>query len=586
MAIDINKLSWFVAGEAGYGIMTAGQKFARAMVLGGLNIHTHVEYPSLIRGGHNSFGVRVEEEEVKCPIQLYNLVVALNKDTVDRQKDIITAGGGIIYDADEITIADGELRSDIRLYHVPMNQIIKETEGAIKVMRNSVSVGASIAVLDYDFDYLAEAIRGVHSKEQRGNDIMELNVAVAKKGYDYIKKNYPNDFIVKLKKLPRKKRMLVTGNQAVALGAIKAGCKFLAAYPMTPASSIMNYFVANEEKAKVVMKQADDEITAINMALGASFAGVRAMTSTSGGGLALMTETISLLGMSELPLVIVDVQRPGPATGLPTRQGQGDLKFVLNIGHGEFPRILIAPGDINECFYETFNAFNLADKYQLPVFIVSDKHLGVSFKSMAEFDTKNMKIDRGWLLTDEEAKNWHDYKRFMVTDSGISPRAVPGQTPIFRSSSDEHNEYGEICEKPDNRDAQEDKRFRKLDTAMQDIPLPKVYGPEKADVTLVGWGSTKGAILEAIEYLKDDGIKANFLHFVYVYPMHTHWVKEFLSNANMVVDVEENKTAQLAGVIREFTGFRIDRKVLKHSGRTFYPSEIYDRIKGVYHGYY
>jgi len=584
MALEINRLSWLIAGEAGYGIMSAGEKFSRAMILSGLNVHTHVEYPSLIRGGHNSFGVRVEEEEVKCPILLYNLVVALNKDTIDRHKYFLTAGGGIIYDADNIKLEEGEIREDIRLYHVPLMQIVKDTPGAIKIMRNSVALGASLAVVDYDFGYLAEAIRGVHSKKKKGNEIMELNVTVAKKGYDYIKKNYNNDFEIKMQKKQRKKKMLITGNQAIALGAIKAGCKFLAAYPMTPASSIMNYFVAHEEKAKVVMKQADDEITAINMALGASYAGVRSMTSTSGGGLALMTETTSLLGMTEVPLVIVDVQRPGPATGLPTRQGQGDLKFVLNIGHGEFPRILIAPGDAEECFYETFNAFNLADKYQLPVFIVSDKHLAVSYKSIPKFDTKHLKIDRGWLLSDEEAKNWHDYKRFMVTDSGISPRAIPGQHLIFRSSSDEHNEYGNICEKGDNKIAQEDKRFRKLDTAMSDIPLPKIYGPEKADITIMSWGSTKGAILEAMEYLKNDGINANFLHIVYVYPLHTHFVKEFLKNAKIVVDVEENKSAQLAGVIREFTGFKIDYKVLKYNGRTFYPSEIYDGLKRVYYG--
>ncbi|MBC8495198.1 2-oxoacid:acceptor oxidoreductase subunit alpha [archaeon] len=582
MALDINRLSWLIGGEAGYGIMTAGEKFARAMVQGGLNIHTHVEYPSLIRGGHNSFGVRVEEDEVTCPILMYNLIVALNKDTINRHKDFLTAGGGIVYDASEIKLQEGEIRSDIKLYDVPLMKLVNETKGGIRVMRNSVAVGASMAILDYDFTCLAEAIRGVNNRRLKGSKIAEINVHIAKKGYDYIKKNFQNDFEIKLEKRPRTKKMLIRGNEAIALGAIKAGCKFMSAYPMTPASSIMGYFVRKEKEAKVVMKQADDEITAINMALGASFAGVRSMTATSGGGLALMTETTSLVGISEVPLVIVNVQRPGPATGLPTRQGQGDLKFVLNIGHGEFPRILIAPGDAEECFYETFNAFNLADKYQLPVFIVSDKHLAASYKSVKEFDTKNLKIDRGWLLSDEEANQWVDYKRFMNTDSGVSPRAIPGQKTLFRSSSDEHNEYGNICENPDNRLIQDGKRFRKLDTALSEIPLPKLYGPQNADVTIVGWGSTKGAILEAMKYLKEDGIKANFLHFVYIYPMHVDYVKRFLKNAKKVVNVEENVTAQLAGIIREFTGFKIKHKVLKHNGRTLYPSEIYDGIKKVY----
>ncbi|MFH1589435.1 MAG: 2-oxoacid:acceptor oxidoreductase subunit alpha [archaeon] len=582
MAIDINRLSWLIAGEAGYGIMTAGETFARAMILGGLNIHTYVEYPSLIRGGHNSFCVRVEEQEVKCPIEMYNLIAALNKETIDRHKALLTLCGGIVYDGDEIKLEDNDIRKDIKLYHLPMNSIISETPGAIKIMRNSIIVGASLAVLDYDFNCLADAMMGSDVKKAKANKGLMLNITLAKKGYDYIKKNYKDDFEIKLVKRTKQTKMLIDGNRAIALGAIKAGCKFLAAYPMTPASSIMNYFIANEEKAKIVMKQADDEISAINMALGASYAGVRSMTSTSGGGLALMAETTSLLGMSEIPLVIVDVQRPGPATGLPTRQGQGDLKFILNIGHGEFPRIVIAPGDINECFYETFNAFNLADKYQLPVFMVSDKHLAASLKSVPKFNTNNMKIDRGWLLSDDEANKWKDYKRFLVTDSGISPRAIPGQAAVFRSSSDEHNELGEICEEAENKTAQENKRFRKLDTAMKDIPLPELIGPENADITIVGWGSTKGAIMEAMDYLKEAGIKANFLHFVYIFPFHTQYVTKILNNAKKVVDVEENKSGQLAGIIREFTGFHIEKKILKYNGRMFYPSEIYDGLKRIY----
>ncbi|MBU0471563.1 MAG: 2-oxoacid:acceptor oxidoreductase subunit alpha [Nanoarchaeota archaeon] len=584
MKMDVNRLSWLIAGEAGYGIMTAGQNFAKAMVLGGLNIFTHVEYPSLIRGGHNAFAVRVEEDEVRCPIQMYNLIVALNKETIDRHKNFLTHGGGIIFDPDKITLNDGEVRADVRIYKVPTTQIIKETTDAIPVMNNSVTLGASMAVLNYDFELLAESIKGTYSKKKKANNMIDINIEVAKKGYDYIKNNYPNDFNVKLEKRTKKKKMMIIGNQAIALGAIKAGCKFLSAYPMTPATSVMNYFVSKEEEAGVVMKQADDEIAAINMALGASYAGVRAMTSTSGGGLALMAETASLVGMSEIPLVIVNVQRPGPATGLPTRTGQADLKFVMNIGHGDFPRIVITPGDVQECFYETFNAFNLADKYQLPVFVVSDKCLAVSIRSIPEFDTKYMKIDRGCLLTDEEANNLYDYKRFLITDSGVSPRAIPGQNAIFRSSSDEHNEHGEIHEEQDNRVSMEDKRFRKLDTALKDIPLPKLYGPENADMTIVGWGSTKGVVLEAMEYLKKDGITANFLHFTYMFPFHADWVSEFLSKCKMVVDVEGNKTAQLAGVIREFTGFKIEKKVLKYNGRTFFPSEVYDDLKRAYHG--
>ena len=246
-----------------------------------MNIFTHVEYPSLIRGGHNAFAVRVEEDEVRCPIQMYNLIVALNKETIDRHKNFLTHGGGIIFDPDKITLNDGEVRADVRIYKVPTTQIIKETTDAIPVMNNSVTLGASMAVLNYDFELLAESIKGTYSKKKKANNMIDINIEVAKKGYDYIKNNYPNDFNVKLEKRTKKKKMMIIGNQAIALGAIKAGCKFLSAYPMTPATSVMNYFVSKEEEAGVVMKQADDEIAAINMALGASYAGVRAMTSTN-----------------------------------------------------------------------------------------------------------------------------------------------------------------------------------------------------------------------------------------------------------------------------------------------------------------
>lgn len=583
MAIDVNRLSWLVAGEAGYGIMSAGQKFATAMILGGLNVHTHVEYPSLIRGGHNSFGVRVEEDEVRCPIQMYNLVAALNKETIDRHKQFITAGGGIIYDGDIVKLEPHEVRDDIKMYHVPLKAFVRETKGAIPVMRNTAILGASIAVLGWPFEHLANAIRGVQGKRRKASKMAEMNVKMAKKGYDYIKENYKDEFVVRMVPKKHKIKMLLNGNEALAIGAIKAGCKFYSAYPMTPSSSILHYFVAHEEKKGLVMKQADDEITAIHYAIGASYAGVRSMVGTSGGGLALMTEATSLIGITEVPMVIVDCQRPGPATGLPTRQGQGDLKFVLNMGHGEFPRILLAPGDVDECFYETHRAHNLAEKYQLPVFILSDKHLAVSYKSVPKWDTKGMKVERGWLLKDEEARKYHNYKRYMITDSGVSPRAIPGQAVPHRQSSDEHNEYGDFCEEADNKQHQEDKRWRKLDTALQDIPLPEMYGPEKADVTIVSWGSTKGAILEAMDYLKNDGITANFLHMIYIYPMHSQHVLKILKNANMVINIEENKNSQLAGVIREKTGFKIEKRITKYNGRTFYPSEIYDEIKRVYH---
>jgi 2-oxoglutarate/2-oxoacid ferredoxin oxidoreductase subunit alpha len=583
MTVEKNRLVLKIGGEAGYGIMSAGQAFAKLCTRAGLFAYTHTEYPSLVRGGHNVFAIRVEEKDIKCPIVQVNLLVALNKQTIEKHKDELTHAGGIIYDGEEVNIDELNIRPDIKLFNVPLLKIVQEAKG-IKVMRNSVSLGAAMAVLDADFKLLKESITSAKKKSQKVATIMEQNIKVAKEGYDYIKNNYPEEFQVKLVPvLKQPKRMLLTGNTALSLGAIKAGCQFHAQYPMTPSSSILHYLVSKEHEFNMVVKHAEDEISAINMAIGAGFSGVRSMTATSGGGLALMTESVSLAGSSETPIVIVNCQRPGPGTGLPTRQGQEDLKFVLNIGHGEFPKVVVAPGDTTECFYETFNAFNLADKYQLPVLIVSDKHLASCNETIEPFDTKDLKIDRGLLLSNEEAKKQEDYRRYKVTESGISPRAIPGQKNCrFRASSDEHDEFGDIEESIQNRVDQMDKRMRKMDLVLKDIPVPKVYGPKKADVTIVSWGSTKQAILEAMEYLKVDGITANFLQMMYIHPFHSAFVKEFLESSQKVVLIEGNKTAQLGGIIRENTSFEIKHQILKYDGRTFFPSTIYDQIKEIH----
>ena len=512
----INKVNILLGGEAGNGVMSAGKQLMKSMVLGGLNVFTGAEYPSLIRGGHNVFTIRVSAQEIFCQKKDLDIILALNKETIEKHSHRLSEWGGIIYDGDKINIKELNLKHHIKFYNVPLQKITQELK-VNKIMENTIIMGATFAVLNFDLNLLEKIIIKDFKKRKKSEQVIHENLKSARAGYDYIKQNYLNRFHINLKSLKHKKKLCIDGNTCLTLGAIKAGCKFLSAYPMTPATSIMQYFVKQEKTADIVMKQAFDEITAINMALGASFAGVRAMTSTSGGGLALMTETISLVGISEIPLVIVDVQRPGPATGLPTRQGQGDLKFVLNIAHGDFPRIVLAPGDMNELFYHTFNAFNLADKYQLPVLILSDKYLASTNRSIPIFSTKGMKISRGQLLTDKKAASIKSYQRFKDTPSGISPRAIPGQKAIFTSSSDEHNPYGQIYEDEKNRIKIEDKRFRKLDAAIKEIPKPKIYGPKNADITILSWGSPKGAILEAIENLKQKNIKVNFMQFLYIF---------------------------------------------------------------------
>lgn len=569
-----------IGGKAGYGIMASGLIFSKACSRGGLHVFDTVEYPSLIRGGHNTFNVRVDEQEIHSHIESIDLLVALNKETVDKHKDKITENGAIIFDCNETKIKENEIQRDIKLYNVPLLEIAKETSGK-KVMRNTVSLGATVAIIDYDFSILESVIKDVFRK--KGSEVVNKNINAAKAGYDYAKKNYKNDFKIKLKKISDKKRMLLTGNEAICLGAIKAGCKFYSAYPMTPASPILHYMAAHEKKKNIVVKQTEDEIAAIHAAIGASFAGVRAMTATSGGGFSLMVEGLGLAAITETPLVVIEAQRPGPSTGLATRTEQADLKFVLNASQGEFPRIVIAPGDVEECFYLTANAFNLAEKFQVQVLILTDKHLGESHKTTERFSI-DYKLDRGNLLTNEELKKTSDFKRFQVTKTGVSPRTIPGQkNGIFRAPSYEHDEYGWLSEEPSIRTKMVDKRGRKIDYILGKIPDPKIYGPKNAGITIIGWGSTKGAILEAMKYLKNDDINANFVHFNFINPFKTGSATRILKSAKKTIIVEQNKTLQLASIIKEKTGLDIDYNFKKYSGRQMFPSEVYSKIKEVLH---
>ena len=420
--------------------------------------------------------------------------------------------------------------------------------------------------------------------------------------------------------------MLLTGNDAISLGAVKAGCKLVAEYPMTPSTSILHDMAAYAKDFNIIVKHTEDEIAAINMAIGAGWAGVRAMTGTAGGGYSLMVEALGMAGMCEIPVVCVEVQRPGPSTGLPTRTEQADLQFILHSSQGEFPRVVIAPGDYNECFYHTFQAFNLAEKYQLPVIVVSDKHLSESIQTVELFETKDLKVERGKLLSQKEldglleksreflaannggtmaqkgfgglaAKENYispdgNFLRYKNTDDGISPRTLPGMPGgIHRAATDEHDETGDLTETEENRTMMVDKRARKLEAALKELPAPQLLGPggtpeksAKADITFVTWGSPKEAVLEVLELLAADGIKANMLQIVYMIPFHTKEISAILEKAKHVIGVEQNSEAQLCALIREKTGFLIEDKILKYSGRQFTAHEIYEKTKALFPG--
>lgn len=580
-ACDFNKrrcTTWMVGGEAGAGINATGELFARCFTRGGLNVFAYLEYPSLIRGGHNSYHIRVSPAPIYSQIRTIDLLLCLNRETFDLHHDDITADGGIIFDPEDFSINREEVKEGVSWFPVPFGKIVKENEG-IDVMRNMVALGASLALLSYPLIYLNDLIK--QQFEHKGEKVVELNQKMAKAGYEYIQKNFePDKFPHCVKPTDEPAKMLLSGNQAFSYGAMAAGCKFFAAYPMTPASSTLSVFAKHDEEMGIVVRQPEDELSAILHTIGAGYAGVRAMTATSGGGFALMNEGLSMAGITEVPLVLLEVQRPGPATGMPTWTSQGDLHYVLNAGHDEFPKLVMAPGDVKEAYTMIQHAFNYAERYHMPVLVVSDKYLSESLYSVDDFGEK-IEIDRGPIALETGEIN-EDFPRYQVTDSGVSPRTLPGmKTGRYVANSYEHNEVGDMEESPEMRTAQHAKRLRKMEELKTELPPVNIYGPEKAALSVVAWGSTKAPVLEAMRRLFKQGIAVNLIHPTYLYPFPAEEVKSFLKKANKTLLIEGNHNAQFGKLIRQETLIDIKDKFLKWDGRPFYPDEIVEKIKSL-----
>ncbi len=575
----VNDLSWKIGGEAGMGILNAGMMFAKIAMRGGLFSIAHAIYPSLIRGGHNHLDVRVNSEKIYSHRKEVNVLVALNKETFDVHKEKLTGGAGVIYDHDEYPIQESELpKKDIQLIPIPLLKLSNQFGG--RIMRNTVAIGATIALVDYDLTLFNDILQQTFAK--KGEKVVQDNIGAAKAGYDFVKSTLRHSFKYTLKKEHQKNFMLISGNEAISLGAVRAGAKFIAAYPMTPASSIMMTLAKWAQQYGIVVKQTEDEIAAMNMVVGANFAGVRALTATSGGGFSLMVEAFGLAAITEVPLVVVEAQRPGPATGMATQSGQGDLHFVLHAAPDDFPRIVIAPGDIIECYQEAIRAFNLAEKYQLPVVLLTDKYLGESYWSIEEFDTGKVKIDRGKLLTDEQAEQQQNYLRYKLTSDGVSPRAIPGQKNCMHTASSyEHNEEGHEDELEEVRIAMAEKRYKRFEATQKEFSDPELVGDKGAEVTIIGWGSTKSGILEAMKSLKRDKIKVNYLQIKYLSPFPTKKVAEIIKKSKKTALVENNQSGQLGALIKMHTGLSLDHTILKFDGRPFFPHEIYDEIKKI-----
>jgi 2-oxoglutarate ferredoxin oxidoreductase subunit alpha len=576
-----NKISVLIGGEAGAGITRSGFLFAKACLRGGFNVFGTNDYQSLIRGGHNFYIVRAEVAEIYSQADTVDLLLALNRETILFHKDKVVQGGGIIYDGETIEIDTEELaRKDLKLYSIPLAEIVKDLKGAA-IMRNTVALGATVALIDYDLEILNQVMTGTFKKR-----VAEINIQAAERGYSYAKEHYEGNYGHKLGK-PRtagERKLFLTGSEAIGLAAIRAGCRFYAAYPMTPATPLLHFLATLDREFGMIVMHAESEIAAINMVAGASFAGVRAMTATSGGGFCLMSEGVGMLGMTETPVVIMMAQRPGPSTGLPTYTSQGDLRFVIHAAQGEFPRVVVAPGDLDECFYTTMEVFNLSERFQVPAIILTDKYLVESQGSVAPFNQDRIGINRGRLIGNEDTVE-EEYMRHKFTGNGVSPRAIPGtRGVIVRTNADEHDERGYTNDRPDMRTNMVNQRFRKREAlvkALDTHETTKFYGPSTADTTLLGWGSTKGPIREALKLLSGDGVKVNYLHVIYLHPFPANAVKNVLRSSKNIVVVENNKTAQLASLLREQLLVNVNHHILKYDGRPFNPGELAEKIRGI-----
>lgn len=571
--------TWKIGGEAGFGIMTTGVVFSKIATRSGYNIFDYVEYPSLIRGGHNTYEVHVSDIEVAHLRPVIDILVCLNKETYQKHKHRLTNKSLVVYDQDEFEITD-----TINKVIIPFKKILSELKGQ-QVMKNTIALGASLGLLNGDINELMKIITEQFFK--KGEEVINSNKQFVQAGYEAVKKNYSDNILNFLNKKPSEEKLVLTGNDAFALGSVIADCRVYSAYPMTPSSTVLTDLAAWQEKVGMVVRHAEDEISVINTAIGSSFAGVRSAVGSSGGGFALMVESLSFAGITEIPIVVFIAQRPGPATGMPTWTEQGDLLFSVFGGHGEFQKIVLAPGDNEEMIELTAKAFNLADIYQLPVIVMSDMYLSESHQSVTKKFINDFiagyKVNRGKLFGKDQISNIKDqrYLRYKLSEDGISERLIPG-TPgyFYQANSYEHREDGHTSEEAQARLDQVDKRAKKWTTYLKnDFILPKVYGNfEKSETVFVSWGSTKGIVLQAQKLLKDKGKESAFIHFNHISPLDTKKVAELFNQNKEYILIENNSWGQFGKLLKMEIGFDFKEKLLRYDGRPITAEEIVHKV--------
>lgn len=572
----LNQLSWKVGGQQGEGIESTGEIFAVALKRMGYHLYGYRHFSSRIKGGHTNNKIRVSTKPIRAISDDLDVLVAFDQETIDLNVYELADHG--------IVIADSRFNPQLpegskgKLFSIPFTQIADELGSSL--MKNMVAVGASACALGIKIEAFHDVVREIFKR--KGDKIIEMNIEALNRGYAAFESQAGGQLKdLQLEEADGKKRMFMIGNDAIALGALAAGCRLMAAYPITPASEIMEYLIKKLPQFGGTVVQTEDEIAAITMAIGANFGGVRALTASAGPGLSLMMEGIGLAGMTETPVVIVDTQRGGPSTGLPTKQEQSDINALIHGTHGEIPKVVIAPSTAEEAFYDTIEAFNIAEELQCPVIIASDLQLALGKQTVDSFDYSKIEIRRGKLLEEVPEQEDKLFKRFAVTEDGISPRIVPGtKNGLIQATGVEHGENGRPSEDAANRKRQMDKRLRKLSQLKFYKPLSLDIKYDDADVLVLGMGSTIGAISEAKERVEAAGHKVNHVHVRLLHPFPSDEMRPYMEKADRILVVENNATGQLADLIRLHVGFS-DKIVQlnKYDGNPFMPGEIEKGLK-------
>ena len=562
-----------IGGEAGQGVATPGDILARIFVRRGLHLYTYNAYQSIIRGGHIFLTVRVSDQEVLSHGDKLDLLLCLNQDTMERHLGLMGPGSRIIYNGD--TIKPGEARKGAQLCPMPVTEL---TRSRNRLVQNTLAVGAMMALLGMDFQVLEESL--TLRFRRQGQAVVDENVSVAQAGFDYANANF--EPYLEPVGTGSKPLAVWAGNDALAMGGAAAGVKFYAAYPMSPSTGVLHWMANNARDLGIMVRQVEDEITVANMAIGAAHAGCRAMCATSGGGFALMSEAIGSAGMMEIPVVFINVQRAGPSTGVPTKTEQADLWQVLGASQGDYERFIVAPRDALDAFDILPELFNLVDRYQCPGIVITDLLLSEGRFSVDPDDINlHPKIDRGALITGPMPTD--GYMRYKDTESGVSPRALPGlEGYVHVVATDEHDEDSTLISdeftNPHKRQKMVEKRARKFDGVANDIAPPQLEGPEDAEVTLIGWGSTYGVIKEAVELLSLKGVTANRLSIKWIVPFHAEAVIDILSRSKRTIIVENNYSGQFFRYLRSETGLSVDGHIRKYDGEPFMPHHIVDGV--------